>query len=81
MEYSPIVLTDAGDSPVYLLYDSAPAIGKEQKDPTHTANFGVKLQEKLQSIGVPCELVYPGVPDVIHPTIEDFLIQKLAPAE
>ena len=43
--------------------------------------FGGVPQEKLQFIGVPCELVYPGAADVIHPTIEDFLIQKLAPAE
>ncbi len=80
-KYSPIALIDAGDPPVYLHYDSAPEIGKEQKDPTHSANFGVKLQEALRSIGVPCELVYPGAPNVIHPTIEDSLIKKLAPSE
>lgn len=76
-----MALADSGDPPVYLLYHSPTAIGKEQKDPTHTANFWVKLQDKLQSIGVPCELVYPGSPDVKHHTIEDFLIQKLAPAK
>ena len=54
------------DPPIYLHYAAAPALGKEQKDPTHTANYGVKLQEKLRSVGVECELVYPGAPDVTH---------------
>ena len=30
------------------IYTAPPALGQEQKDPTHTANFGVKLQETLQ---------------------------------
>jgi len=37
----------------------------------------VKLQERLRAAGVPCELVYPGAPDVTHPAIEDFLIARL----
>lgn len=76
-EYSPYALVSADDPPVYLFYRDPPAMGQEQKDPTHSANFGVKLQEKLRSVGVPCELVYPGAPDVKHPRIEDYLIEKL----
>jgi len=76
-EYSPIELASADDPPVYLFYQSAPALGKPQKDPTHTANFGVKLEEKLKSLNVECELVYPGAPDVKHATIEAYLIEKL----
>ncbi len=76
-EYSPIEHVTADDPPVYLIYSSAPALGQEQKDPTHTANYGVKLQEKCQSVGVDCELVYPGAPDVKHKSADDYLIASL----
>ena len=76
-EYSPYALVTADDSPVYLFYSAPPALGQEQKDPTHTSNFGVKLQEHLQRVKVPCELVYPGAPDVAHKTVHDYLIARL----
>lgn len=76
-KYSPIEHVSRDDPPVYLIYTSGPALGQEQKDPTHTANYGVKLQEKCRSIGVECELVYPGAPDVKHPTAEAYLLAKL----
>jgi len=76
-EYSPIEHASSDDPPIYLIYTSTPALGEPQKDPTHTANYGVKLQEKLRSLNVPCELVYPGAPDVKHPTIDAFLIETL----
>ena len=59
----------ADDPPVYLFYGAPPALGQNQKDPTHTANFGAKLQERCKESGVPCELVYPGAPDVKHATV------------
>ena len=76
-EYSPYALVTLDDPPVYMIFSSPPALGKDQKDPTHTANFGVKLQEKCKAEGVPCELVYPGAPDVKHPTVSSYLIDKL----
>jgi acetyl esterase/lipase len=76
-EYSPYALVTSDDPPIYLYYGTAPALGQEQKDPTHTSNFGVKLQEKVKSVGVECELVYPQAPDVKHPSIDAFLIEKL----
>jgi acetyl esterase/lipase len=76
-EYSPIEHASADDPPIYLIYNAPPALGEAQKDPTHTANYGVKLQEKLRTLGVECELVYPGAPDVKHASIDDFLIEKL----
>jgi acetyl esterase/lipase len=76
-EYSPYALVTADDPPIYLIFSAPPAMGQEQKDPTHTANFGVKLQEKCKSVGVECELVYPGAPDVKHATAQDYLIKKL----
>jgi acetyl esterase/lipase len=76
-EYSPYALVTADDPPIYLYYTTPPALGQEQKDPTHTANFGVKLREKLQTVGVPCELVYPGAPGIKHPLVSDYLIERL----
>lgn len=76
-EYSPIEHVTADDPPIWMIYSTPPALGQEQKDPTHTANYGVKLQEKCKAIGVECELVYPGAPGVKHPKVEDYLITKL----
>jgi acetyl esterase/lipase len=76
-EYSPYALASAGDASVYLFYGAPPALGQEQKDPTHTSNFGVKLQERCKVLGVPCELVYPGAPDVTHATVQAYLIDAL----
>ncbi len=76
-EYSPIEHVTTDDPAIYLNYTSAPALGQEQKDPTHTANYGVKLQEKCKEAGIPCELVYPGAPDVKHATTTEFLIDTL----
>jgi acetyl esterase/lipase len=76
-EYSPCELVSADDPPIYMIYGAPPALGEVQHDPTHTANYGVKLQEKLRSVGVDCELVYPGAPGVKHPRPFDYLIDKL----
>lgn len=75
--YSPYALVSAGDPPVYLLYGAPPALGQEQKDPTHTANFGVKLQERCREVGVPCDLHYPGAEGVKHTTVHAYLIETL----
>jgi len=69
-EYSPYALVSADDPPVALYYSAPPALGEEQKDPTHTANFGVKLAERLAEVGVACELVHPGAEGVRHPTVQ-----------
>jgi len=76
-EYSPYALVTKDDPPVYLFYSSPPAMGKEEKDPTHTSNFGVKLHERCVAKGVECELVYPGAPAVAHPTVLEYLLAKL----
>lgn len=76
-QYSPYAHVSQDDPPIYMHYSVEPAMGQEQKDPTHTANFGVKLEEKLQSVGVPCELVYPGAPNVKHATPIEYIIAKL----
>ena len=79
-KYSPFEHASAGDPPVYLHYSASPALGQDQKDPTHTANFGVKLQERLRDVGVACELVYPGAPDVRHADVTTYLIATLRTA-
>ena len=76
-EYSPYALVTSDDAPVYLNYSAPPALGQDQKDPTHTSNFGVKLQEHCKANGVACDLVYPGAPNVMHPNTTAYLIEKL----
>ena len=76
-KYSPYDLATSAAPPVFLYYNAAPAIGKKQKDPTHTSNFGVKLEEKLKSLGAECHLMYPGATGVAYPDPIQFLISKL----
>ncbi len=76
-EYSPYALVSSDDAPVYLFYSAKPAMGQPEKDPTHTANFGVKLQEECQAKKVECELCYPEAPDVKHQSVEEYLLDKL----
>lgn len=76
-EYSPYALVSSDDPPVYLSFSAPPALGQEQKDPTHTANFGVKLQEHCKANGVTVDLFYPGVTDVKAKTSVEYLIAKL----
>ena len=79
-EYSPYALVSDDDPPVYLTYSAPPALGQDQKDPTHTSNFGVKLKEHCASTGVACELFYPGAENVQHQTPTAYLIDKLTEA-
>jgi acetyl esterase/lipase len=76
-EYSPYALVSSDDPPVYLYYRAPPALGQEQDDPTHTSNFGVKLQEQCKSQGVACELQYPGALESRHATVLDYLVATL----
>ena len=40
----------------------------------------MKLQERLRTAGVPCELVYPGAPEVRHADVTAYLIATLGRA-
>lgn len=75
--YSPYELATSDDPPIFMHYTVPPAIGKPQRDPTHSANFGVKLDEKLKSIGVESHLMYPGATGVAYPDPIEFIIAKL----
>jgi len=79
-EYSPIELVTPDDPPIYLDYpnqQTPPKLGQEERDPTHSAMYGVKLAEKLQSAGVEVVLSYPGHEDQKYGSIVKFLITKL----
>jgi acetyl esterase/lipase len=77
-EYSPYALASADDPPVYLYYKgAAPAIGKPQKDPTHTANFGLKLHERCKELGLKCEFTYRGAKHATHKDATAYLIATL----
>ena len=76
-EYSPYANVTKDDPPIFLQYKSSPAIGEDQKDPTHTSNFGLKLQEHCIAKGVKCELYYPNGPKTKHINTTSFLITYL----
>ena len=76
-EYSPYALLDAGDPDTYLFFTVPPAASKTERDPTHSAIFGVELQKRCKKLGVPCELVYPGAKKVKHESATEYLIATL----
>lgn len=76
-EFSPYVLVSKDAPPVYLFYDTPPAMGKDAKDPPHSANFGLGLVEKLRTLGVKFEFNYPGSKEVKHPDIFSFITEEL----
>lgn len=78
-EYSPYALVTSDDPPIHLWYRNGPAVGENQKDPTHSANFGVKLKERLDEKGVRCELVHADTQNAEHKSGVEFLIALLKP--
>lgn len=76
--FSPFSLASAGAPPIYLYNsDDAPAFGQIKRDPTHSANYGALLMAKLRDVGVPCEHVYPGAPDIVHANVVEYLVDVL----
>jgi acetyl esterase/lipase len=79
-EYSPIELVNKDDPPIYLDYPNQktpPVIGQEGPDPTHSAIYGIKLEEKMKAAGVECILSYPSHQDEKYGSVASFLITKL----
>lgn len=79
-EYSPIELVSADDPAIYLDYPNQktpPKIGQEEKDPTHSAMYGVQLAQRLTSAGIEVVVSYPGHEDTKYGSINKFLIEKL----
>lgn len=79
-EYSPIESASKDDPPIFMAYPSQkqpPSKGQKESDPTHSAMYGVGLEEKLKGLGVEVVLDYPGHEDSKYGSIEKFLIKKL----
>jgi len=80
-EYSPYALVSAGDPPVCLFYGKKPPALGAPSDAIHGANFGVGLQQRCTALGVECQVVYPGAPNVKYKSPLEYLIATLkAPA-
>lgn len=76
-EYSPYYLATPDDPPVYLFYDSVPALGKDNfKDLVHSSNWGAGLVPQLQKAGIKYEFNYPGA-KVAHPDLFSFIASQL----
>lgn len=76
-EYSPYALVSKDDGPVAIFYDNIPAMGKEQKDPTHSANHGIGLQKHCQSMRVSCQVIHPGIKNPPYKNATEYLINQL----
>src|SRR5207248_5399678 len=79
-EYSPIEHVSKDDPPIFMEYPSQqvpPVVGENQKDPTHSAVLGMKLEEKLKAAGVEVILVYPGSPHPQYKNSAAYLIDRL----
>jgi acetyl esterase/lipase len=73
-EYSPYSHVSPGDPPVYLSYREAPTPREPQNNATHSANFGALLKEHCDALKVPCQLSYPGAPDLQHKDSVAFIL-------
>ena len=65
------------DPPVYMEFNAAPSYAKDGPDPTHSAIYGLKLAERMQEIGIPATVSYPGKKYTEFGSINAFLIKKL----
>ena len=77
-EYSPIEHVSKDDPPIAMFYGGeVPVIGASPKDPTHSGIMGVKLAERLKSVGVDVVLVHPGRPHQKYKNSTEYLIDRL----
>jgi acetyl esterase/lipase len=77
-EYSPIEHASEDDPPIGLFYGGeVPVVGASPKDPTHSGIMGVKLAERLESLGVDVVLVHPGQPHPEYKNSTAYLIDRL----
>lgn len=79
-EYSPIEWVSKDDPPIFLDYPgekAEPKLGEPQKDPTHSAIHGIKLEEKMKDAGVEVVLSFPARKDTKYGGVREFLVEKL----
>lgn len=80
VEYSPMEHVTKDDPAIFMEYGSQkvpPVVGEKQADPTHSAVMGLKLAEKLKSVGVEVILTYPGRMHEDYKNSAAFLIDRL----
>jgi acetyl esterase/lipase len=77
-EYSPYALASKDDPPVAIFYGTPPAMGKDQKDPTHSANFGIGLQRRCKELGIGCDVIHPDKTKPQQETPTEYLIKVLS---
>lgn len=75
--YSPYSHVTADDPPTFLLYSMRPALAMPHDDPTHSANYGLKLKERCDLIGIECELLHPGIEGAAYTSTTQYLVHKL----
>ena len=83
-EYSPIELVSSDDPPVYLAYPNqkVPAVaGQKERDPTHSAIYGLKLSERMSDAGVECVVATPHRKDTEYGSVAAFLMTRLRLSE
>jgi hypothetical protein len=79
-EYSPIELVSPGDPPIFLEYpnqNTPPMLGHNERDPTHSALYGIKLAERLRENSIEAVVNYPGHESPVYKSLVQFLIEKL----
>ena len=78
-KYSPIEHVSSDDPPLWLSYSQTNLAvrGEPQKDPTHSALYGLMLQEKLKPAGVASILTYPAEPKGDSKTATEYFIKNL----
>lgn len=80
--FSPYSLASSDDPPVLLFYDNPPALGKDYRDPPHSANWGAGLAEKLKAMGIEHEINYNNdYEHMKYPDLFAFLLAKLKPTK
>jgi acetyl esterase/lipase len=78
-EYSPMEHVTKDDPQIGLFYTGAKdaKVGAIHPDPTHSPVMGMKLAEKLKSVGVDVVLSYNGHPDSNYKNAQAYLIDRL----
>lgn len=78
--YSPLAHASKDDPPAFLFFtkaDKPPVKGEPQTDPTHSAVLGLLLRETLDSLGVRCEVHYPGDAQSSVGNLQETLLREL----
>jgi len=59
-QYSPHAWVSKTIRRYCIQYVKPPDMGNDQKDPTHTANFGIGLKKRCDEMGIECHVLYPN---------------------